>query len=88
MAKRVTLVAAGYVLLLAALYWFPVPRSGLGWAAFLLLAPPLYLFGEWIGGRVAGSWWESSLLGKAIKAALLIVIVLALLVVGAFLRGV
>ena len=89
-AKRVALVLSVYVFLVAmsALYWFPpIPRSTIGWLTFLLLAPPLYLVGEWIGDRVTRPWWESSLLGKAIKTVLFVLVALGLITVGALLRG-
>jgi hypothetical protein len=88
--KRVALYAAVYTFLVAisALYWFPpLPRSVGGWLLFLLFAPPLYLLGEWIGERVARPWWESSLYGKAIKAALLILAVLVLIVIRVLFLG-
>lgn len=89
--KRVALVIAFYLFLVAisALYWFPsIPRSTRGWVIFLVLAPPLYLFGEWIGDRATRPWWESSFLGKAIKAILFVVAALVLIIVAALLGGV
>ena len=90
-AKRIALGATFYIALAAllALYWFPVvPRSALGWLLFVLIAPALYLLGEWLGELVDRPWWESSALGKTIKATLMVVTALVLIVVGALLRGV
>ena len=86
-AKRLAFAGVVYVFLLlgSALYWFPpAPQSRLGWVMFLLFAPPLYLFGEGLGDRLTRPWWESSLLGKAIKAILLVTgILIFTIVVGA-----
>ena len=63
----------------------PVPKSKLGRILVLLLAPPGYLLGEWLGGKFSESWEERTLLQKAIKAGCLIVVSLAfIIVVGLF----
>lgn len=84
--KQVAVIAAGYVLLLviSMAYWFPrVPRSTGGWLIFVLFAPPLYLLGEWTFSRFAAPWWESSLLGKVMKAMLLIAFAVVWLIAAA-----
>jgi hypothetical protein len=77
-------VAFAWLLLLfvSAFYWFPpLPRTTRGWLFFVLLAPPLYVLGEWLGERFDRPWWESSLAGKIVKAILFIAVAAILTVV-------
>lgn len=83
LATRAALVTGGYVVVaIVAIAGFvpPFPRSAAGWGALLLLAPPLYLCGEWLGEKLAGNWGERSRLAKVVKATLFVVVAVTILV--------
>jgi hypothetical protein len=88
-SKGPVILAALCVVLLEALYWIPpIPRSVRGWLTLLLIAPPLYVAGEWLADRVNRPRWESSAGGKVLKATLIIVVVLLILMVAALIGAV
>ena len=86
--KRIGWFIFGYLLLLGASLPYllpPVPKTKLGWIVLIVFAPPGYLFGEWLGGRISAPWGERTFLRKVLKATVLIIVTLALIIaVGIF----
>lgn len=86
--KRVGWFIFGYVLLLAASLPYlipPVPRTKLGWIVLIVLAPPGY-HGEWFAAKISEPWGERTLLRKALKATILVIVTLMLIIVAGVLR--
>lgn len=64
-----------------------LPKTALGWGILLLLGPPLYLAGSWLGEKFSEPWGESTPLRKTAKALGLIVAAIVFMIVGAFFTG-
>jgi hypothetical protein len=88
--KRIVRFIFGYVILLAVslAYLIPsIPKTRLGWIVLIILAPPGYLLGEWLGGKFSGSWGEGTFLRKAVKATILVIVTLMAMIIAVVFRA-
>lgn len=88
--NRLARVVVAYVgvAVLIPLVLFPFVSARAMATIFLILAvPPLYLFGEWFGGKYAEAWGEHHPVLKFLKAAALVIGALIVLCVTAIVRS-
>lgn len=76
-----------YIFLVILLLPFAIsllPMSIGRWVAYLVLAPPFYLAGEWLSEKLSGNWGERSVVTKALKAIGYVLVGFVFVILSAF----